>query len=293
MEIYQDTNLWNALCNQSVKPKKLVAQLNSKDTKLVLSSHTIFEIARTFRVPSRQAADRGRRLFAYLAEFADAHVLCARDIMDLLLAEIDALESRTGTVDAFIGSDGYHKLRAEIEKLANGDLDERAYNFINARDEFASNTRLNQARHFEGRPDMKGELKKVGEGDLYRWLQTETLTPTGVEILTAHIERVCNGIPRIEAAKFAGDLLVSASGRLARGIVRADLYYNWRCANRNSNPKDLIVDTYHVINSIYCDVYATGEGKQAKYAGLLLTRGTRVAVYDGTIPIDRWLLELN
>jgi hypothetical protein len=67
------------------------------------------------------------------------------------------------------------------------------------------------------------------------------------------------------------------------------LYYNWRCANRGSNPKDLFDDMYHVLNAIYCDVYATKERGHAEYAGLLLTTNTKVAIYDGRTPVGGWI----
>ena len=45
-------------------------------------------------------------------------------------------------------------------------------------------------------------------------------------------------------------LTASPACHLSRALVRADLYYNWRCANRGSNPKDLFDDTYDVLNAI-------------------------------------------
>lgn len=292
MKIYLDTNLWNALCDQSVDPRHLVTKLAAKNATVVLSGHLVFELARTFRMNRSQALPRGRQLFRYISEFADANTPCVKEIMDLLVAEVEALEPRTGSVDPFIGNEGYQKLRAELEKLATYSLDQNAHDFINERDEFALNTRLNQARHLEGRPDMKEELKLVAENDLKEWLQKETLTGAGAAILVGHLVRVFDGIPQIQAAKLAVELIGSPRGCIARGIVRADLYYNWRCANRGSNPKDLIVDAYHILNSIYCDVYATGEAKQADYAHLLLTGDMRVAVYDEKTQIHLWLMDL-
>jgi hypothetical protein len=68
--------------------------------------------------------------------------------------------------------------------------------------------------------------------------------------------------------------------------------YNWRCANRGSVPKDLIDDMYHVLNAVYCDVYASAEAGQAEYAHLLLTPATRVAIYDKLLPVDEWMVNL-
>ena len=117
--------------------------------------------------------------------------------------------------------------------------------------------------------------------------------PPGVVLLTAHIGRQFREVPAEEAVEWASALLTSPVGRAARGLVRSDLYYNWRCANRDSNPKDLIDDMYHVLNSVYCDVYTSQEEGQEEYAGLLLTANTKVAIHDGQTSVDRWLCGLT
>ena len=100
------------------------------------------------------------------------------------------------------------------------------------------------------------------------------------------------GLPTAKAVEQAKCLLNVPAKRFARGVVRADLYYNWRCAKRDSVPKDLIDDMYHVLNAVYCDVYATAEKGQAEYAHLLLTSNTKVAVYTGAMPVDQWIESL-
>ncbi len=101
------------------------------------------------------------------------------------------------------------------------------------------------------------------------------------------------GLPQEPAILNAQALLHIPPCRIAKGIVRADLYFNWRCANRGSNPKDLADDLYHVLNSSYCAVYATAEPGQAEYASLILGQWTQVAIYDDHTPVDRWLLGLT
>jgi hypothetical protein len=81
--------------------------------------------------------------------------------------------------------------------------------------------------------------------------------------------------------------------RAAKALVRADLYYNWRCAHRDSVKKDLYDDMYHVLGAIHCDAYVTKEPAQAEYAHLLLTRASIVHVYPPEIPIDQWLESLT
>jgi hypothetical protein len=76
-------------------------------------------------------------------------------------------------------------------------------------------------------------------------------------------------------------------------MIRRNIYINWRCAQRDSIPKDVFPDSAHIVSANYCDVYATKESGQAEYASLLLTPFTSVRIYDPRTPIDKWLLSLN
>lgn len=293
MNIYLDTMLWNALCDQDVDPLELVKTLASNKANLTFSNQTTFELARTFLSAKPQVAERGRKLFSHFKKFIDANTPCAKDNMELLIAELEALRRRTASVDTFLSGSHYESLRNEVGKLANGNFDERARSFIENRLKFSSNTRSGQAGHLEIRTETKEILKGISPDKLESWLQSEAAKPIGVTMLTDHIVRAFHNAPRIELESWASALLAAYSGnRMARGLVRADLYYNWRCANRNSNPTDLVDDMYHVLNSVYCDVYATGEEKQQEYAGLLLTANTKVAIYHGQEPMGRWVVGL-
>ena len=134
-----------------------------------------------------------------------------------------------------------------------------------------------------------GELQCVTRSGLQQWMESETETPRGVTLLAEKITAQFSGARFEEALSWAAGLLASPACRLARGLVRADLYYNWRCAHRGSLPGDLYHDMYHVLNATYCDVYATKESRQEEYAGLLLTPRTKVAVYDGSDSLSSWL----
>jgi predicted nucleic acid-binding protein len=49
MLIYPDTNIWNRMCKQDEDPAAQALQtLSAKGATLVLSPHTIYELARTF-----------------------------------------------------------------------------------------------------------------------------------------------------------------------------------------------------------------------------------------------------
>lgn len=48
MDVYLDTNLWNALFNQSVHVDALLDSLDKRDIRLVLSDESLYELAKTF-----------------------------------------------------------------------------------------------------------------------------------------------------------------------------------------------------------------------------------------------------
>ena len=74
--------------------------------------------------------------------------------------------------------------------------------------------------------------------------------------------------------------------------MRAEVYYNWRCAHRGSNPSDLLDDMYHVLNAAYCDVYATNEAKQADYFDILLGTSTDLCIFPRSSGLDEWMIEV-
>lgn len=289
MNIYLDTMLWNALCDHAVDPQKLVASLAARDANLALGLHNFYELAKAFRKQTTKAVERGRRLFSYLNQFLDAGILCVKENDELLAMEMWALQLGEPSIDAFLGEPDLLLVRKGFEKLAIGGFDERTAKFIKEQQAFASHIRLGQRQRLESRPDAKHYLKSVCPESLGQWLEAETYGSAGPASLKGHVLTRFPEAPETEAMEYASALLASSACRTARAMVRAGSYYIWRCAYRDSVPSDLFDDMYHVLNSVYCDVYATEEAGQAGYAQLLLTASTRVAIYDGQCPIDEWL----
>jgi hypothetical protein len=135
-------------------------------------------------------------------------------------------------------------------------------------------------------------LKGLSGDQLAAWLDQEVVADTGASILAGHLLRMYRDLSAETAISVAQNLLHIPPSRISKGIVRADLYYNWRCATRGSNPSDLLDDMYHILNSSYCDVYATADARQDNYAALLLDGWTKVAIFDGKAPVNIWLLDL-
>lgn len=291
--IYLDTMLWNALCDQAVDPRKLVASLAARNANLAIGLHNFYELAKTFAGHTSEAMERGKHLFSYLKECIDAGILCVKENDELLAMEMWALQLRESTINAFYHKDDYLLVRKRVESLASGGFDEQTAQFVKNQSAFGSNIRLSQKRRLMSRPDAKQYLSSVSPAKLDQWLQIETCSAGGRENLKDHIRRRFPEATETEAMEYASALLRFPACHTARGMVRASSYYMWRCAYRDSVPRDLSDDMYHVLNSVHCDVYATMEAGQVEYAGLLLTAKTNVAVYTNQVAIDQWIQGLT
>jgi hypothetical protein len=287
--IYLDTNIWNYLARETVDRRQLVGVLASKNTSLVLSNHTVYELARTFAGENPGSHALGVQLFSSIQEFLDLGVVVSKEVMEFLKEECYAFEKGLLEIDSMLDAEDREIVKREVEKLASGLVERVVREFIEKRTQFASSTRASQRNHVKARKELRRALKAVPESKLADWLQEEMLTPSGPELLYSHLRRMLGPGPTPD---YARGVLTSAAGRAARGLVSADLYSNWRSASRGSNPGDLIDDMLHVLQAIYCDVYATAEPDQGKYARLLLTPGTSVAIYDQKTPIGQWLESL-
>lgn len=289
--IYLDTNLWNSLCDESVAASELLAALYSKHCSLVLSYQVVFELAKCFRGQHKGAPERGAALFAYVREFVHHDIPCVTEILEVLSEEMRALKSGR-TVNPFLPPVGYSALKSNVDLLADGKFDERAAAFVKERTALALRTRAGPIAQLGLRPDVKQRLEEISDAEVGKWLNSETFTDRGAGLLAGHVRRQFGEASPEEASEWALGLLASPICRLSRALVRADLYYNWRCAKRGSNPSDLFDDMYHVLNAVYCDVYATRERRHAQYAGMLLAADTRVAIHERGTPVRDWILSV-
>ena len=134
----------------------------------------------------------------------------------------------------------------------------------------------------------RGLFRKVSEAELDEWLRKSTDTEVSRQLLVFNLKARFPEESDAELKEYALELL-KVDARGAGALVRADLYYAWRCANRGSNRKDLLDDMSHVLCASYCNAYASGEVKQAKYASKLLRRDVRVCTYVRPRQLDEWL----
>jgi hypothetical protein len=287
--IYLDTMLWNALCDQAVEPSSLVVRLRERDSCLAIGTHDFYEIAKTFRNPEHHS--RGRFLFSDFTRYLSADTLLIKDNMELLAHEMWALKLRLPVPETTLSSEDRTLVVRKAEQLASGELGEDGAKFLESQKALADSARTNQIAFLDSRPDIKSRLLSIPIDNFSQWLDGEMKSLAGIGILANHIRRRFPNVPFDQISDYAS-ALHRKQMRFSMAIIRCDLYYNWRCANRGSVPRDLIDDMYHVLNAVYCDVYATAEAKQEGYAGLLLSEKTQVAIYDEKTPIDEWLIEI-
>lgn len=290
--IYLDTMIWNVLCDEAADPRQLVASLATKNANIALGLHNFYEFTKVFGNRTSEPSGRGERLLSYLKAALDAGIVCVKENDELLAAEMCALKLKGSSVNSFYSNKDRLLICDGVERLAKGGFDERTAKYISDQREFAANIRQTQKERLEGRPGAKHYLKTVTPDKLEQWLDVETCSLTGRQNLKDHIRRRFPEATEIEAMEYVSALLASPICRAARGMVRASSYYMWRCAYRDSVPSDLFDDMYHVLNSVYCDVYATQEARQEEYARLILTSNTRFALYAGQAKMDRWICGL-
>ncbi len=285
MNVYLDTNLWNELLDRDIGPQSLHAALCQQGKRLALGDHTMYELAQTFAVNHQ----RGQDLFGYIKQFADAGITGTHSIQELLHRETKA---HGQPIEPFAVGAEYQAFLAEVDKLAMGIVDATVQQDIALRKRSVQTNRSGQKTHLASRPDKLDDFLEIAESRLKDWMVSETQKPEGTAILADQLIRML-GIPEVLAVLCAQELISLPSARVAKGLIRADLYFNWRCAHKGSIRRDLQHDMHHVLSSSYCDVYATKEANHAKYAHLLLTPATHVCIYENQEPIDRWLLALK
>ena len=92
MDVYQDTNLWNALFNQSVRVEVLLDSLEKRDTHLVLSDESLYELAKTFLRRDDKGKEHAAALFSYHQAFLAGSIPTAKENMDAVAAEMQSLQ---------------------------------------------------------------------------------------------------------------------------------------------------------------------------------------------------------
>jgi hypothetical protein len=292
MNIYLDTNMWDALFDGGVQPEEFVPRLTKANKRLVLGLHAFYESVRIFQSAHPDALTRGRALLEFVGRYLDMNILCAKDQSELLPAEMLALKEGAHRVEYFYPQADREKIVMEYQQLSNGFQSDIAKSFVEDQLKFAKQNREGIVAHLEAHPELIEKLSSIPAEDVEIWLQQESVSARGHSNLSRHIALRFPELPEREISECAVALLRPPMMRFARGLVRADLYLHWRYAQFKALRKDLLDDVYHVLNASYCNSYATADSKQ-HYAPLLLTSNTKVRIWPRSTPVDEWLERLS
>ena len=142
--IYPDTIIWNLLCDQKIHPDRLIESLRTRRATLVVSFHTVYELARNFERDEAAGNARGQQLFSYLKQYLDLGIPSTRQLWELIVAEAFAFENHLTVIDSLATGEEAAIEKQEVEKLANGIVEGRVKNFLEERKQFASDTKTQQ-----------------------------------------------------------------------------------------------------------------------------------------------------
>jgi len=286
--LYLDTMLWNALYDVRADPTFLLSELGKRGLQLVIGTHLVYELAKIFQSKKPGSQERGKALFKYLGHLTTNRVPCLRQNADLLRQEAKAAAGEGMGLDLFYGQQEYYQLSGEVDKLSRGVFDDRADSFISRKKTQVREIRQRTAAQRQADATTRDKWANLsfqqflGKGET-KWAR---------DILKTELRRQFPNNQERHLTWVAKRLLASPRYRLSHALVRAHLYQNWRSWQGGALPRDILDDCLHVVNASYCDIYATKESGQEKYAPEVLTN-TTVAVWTGSTPLADWLCSLN
>jgi hypothetical protein len=139
--IYPDTVIWNLLCDQNIAPRQLLDSLRAKGFTLVVSFHTVYELARNFERDDAAGNARGRQLFSYLKQYLDLDIPSIKQLWELIMAEDEAFRKNLSVIDPLAATQESAIERREVEKLADGIVEGPVKPFVEKRRQFARGTK--------------------------------------------------------------------------------------------------------------------------------------------------------
>lgn len=283
--IYLDTVLWNQLCDEAHDGSQLHSKLRGKGLQIIISSHVVMELAKTFKSTKQGSLERGKQLFRWLEHFLVVRTPFLKQNHHLLQSEVDKVLSGSGLIEPYYGQDEYTALAKEVKKLSCGNFDEHADSFLSAKKKQVKNTRAAASSFAQGNKtehaDMPFDrfLRKVWARDARHILRIE-LKKQYPNDRDRHITFIAKKL-----------LANSSIYRFSDALVRAHFYINWRISKGGSLPRDTLDDCFHLANASYSDIYATRESGQGTYASHV-NRQTQIAIYDGSRNLGDWLVAL-
>ncbi|MDE3202427.1 MAG: hypothetical protein KGN79_16070, partial [Acidobacteriota bacterium] len=155
MDVYLDTNLWNALFNQSVRVDVLLGSLDKRGIRLVLSDESLYELAKTFLRRDDKGKKHAAALFSYLQAFLEHSIPIAKENMDAVAAEMQSLQWMAGEIFPFINASDYEIVRTMVRHLAIGQPSGEEIERVNRRIAMRDVDRRWISHFFEANPSSR------------------------------------------------------------------------------------------------------------------------------------------
>ena len=161
--IYPDTIIWNLLCDHNVAPRKLLDSLRAKGFTLIVSFHTVYELARNFERDDAAGNARGRQLFSYLKQYLDLDIPSTKQLWELIMAEDEAFRKNLSAIDPLATSQESAIEKREVEKLTDGIVEGPVKMFLEKRRQFARDTKAQQAARIVESKKLREYLGAISE----------------------------------------------------------------------------------------------------------------------------------
>lgn len=246
---YVEPSAINWLVDSQREPGSVARTLSSAGYRPVVGLHVIYELARTFLNPDRQA--RGQALFAFVRDLEPS---VSPGSSNLMAQEVVKL--RTGAaVLPFLDHLNQVATRGEITRLASGVFDSVARGFIERREHEIEENHPKMMQEYIAsvqalrRDDVKA-VPRFGTFDDAVLFFREKVPSIVRDLLRRQVSTA-------EAATISDRLDQCPA---IRSGVMANLYLMWVCISHRVSPAfDKLDDYRHVIEASYCDAIVAGD----------------------------------
>lgn len=242
-KIYFEVSAINRAVDEGQPAGLLHQQLVSRVQTPVVGLHAIYELARTFLNP--QGIDRGKALFQFVYELDPSY---APPADNLLNQEVARLRSGAAVLP-FLDYVNQVATRMEIARLAAGNFDARARQFLTSREQEIQcnypqmiDAYIRHVQRVKQRnPQRLAGIRSFDHVQHY-------FNPQLPEIIRAILRE---GITPAEAREFKARLQEFPA---LRSTVNANLFLMFVCITQGAIPRvDKIDDHRHIIEASYCD----------------------------------------
>jgi hypothetical protein len=286
--ICPDTVILNRLLEQNVDCQSLVCGLRSVGGQLALNVQVIFESAKSFQTKRVGFETKGTELFLYLEKFGRDDIRFLKHPNRVLQEEaLFASGDRSLPAVPWRDAADTKTIWDKIAQLSRG--------IFNEHDAASISVIQTEAETMRAEGKVFDSAASPGERDHHELAFNDYIRAAWPRWsgpgLIQKLQDAFPGATQEELAPVAQKMLADESYRTAHAMVRGDFYVRWRALN-GAVSKDVHGDCLNIVHGAHCDVYATADSDQEKWAPYVLTR-TKFASYSNSAGrLAPWLTSL-